>query len=84
MHYLEKLHGKDFRNYAGKEFGKDNEETPYLDFWHWMVDRMGIHNDGFTSLPEIHSDNPPWCNEILRYFEEFLGDDYYDDMYVSW
>lgn len=80
-HYLEKKHKKDFRDY--KEHHKDSKNE-YCDFWHYIVDYCDVQNGGFIVLPEINEDTPDWIKEILGYFEEFLGDDYYIEMRTSW
>lgn len=84
--YLEKLHKKNFRDYAGK-FG--DESVPYQDFWHWICDCNEVSNGGFIHLPDFdyHMNNPSteaWKKEILQYFHDFLGDDYNEEMRVSW
>ena len=81
--YLERLHKKNFRNYKNKKYGT-NDKTEYCDFWHFITDCNEVTNGGFLRLPEISDSNTDWQNEILGFFDEFLGDFYYDDMYVIW
>lgn len=85
--YLEKLHKKDFRDYADKHGKNPNGE--YQDFWHWLVDVNGSFSNGcFIHLPdESWLDAPevePWKKEIMKYFMDFLGDDYEEKLWVSW
>lgn len=86
--YLEQLHGKDFRDYAGKWCAKGNEEKPYLDFWHWIIDGGDIHNGCFFYMPDRECLNDPevedWKKEIVKYYVDFLGDDYDEEMWVDW
>lgn len=84
--YLEKLHGKDFRDYADKHGKNPNGE--YQDFWHWLVDCNEVSNGCFIHLPSSDYLNEPdietWKKEILKYFMDFLGDDYEEQLWVSW
>lgn len=88
--YLEKFHGKTFRDYANKYGKQGNENAPYQDFWHWICDCSGgtVNNGSFIYLPDIsYVDDPEtedWKKEILQYFHDFLGDAYHEEMYVSW
>lgn len=90
-HYLEELHGKNFRDYANK-FGKarsDDEVIPYQDFWHWIMDQNEVSNGSWIHLPEWeyfmnNKDTEPWKKEIMQYFKEFLGDDYDERLWVEW
>jgi len=91
MHYLEKLHKKDFRDYAGKFKNKSdhNEEIPYQDFWHWMLDCNEVSNGCFIHLPDwsyhmINDATEPWKKEIMQHFYDFLGEDYYEQMWCAW
>lgn len=82
--YLEKKHKKDFRDY-GNKYGKNGDENaPYLNFWHFICENNEVHNGGFIFLPERSDHHPKWIDEILGYFEDFLGDDYNEQMRVSW
>jgi hypothetical protein len=87
--YLEKLHGKDFRDYAGK-FTKDgNDDAPYQDFWHWICDHNEVSNGCYIFLPDwdYHmnsKDTEPWKKEIMQYYYDFLGQDYFERMWVDW
>jgi len=88
--YLEKLHGKDFRDYAGRHKQPFDPSIPYQDFWHWICDcNDQISNGGFLHLPEwdyyMNSDSTElWKKEILQYFYDFLGKDYHEKLRVSW
>jgi hypothetical protein len=141
MEYLEKLHKKNFRDYAGKyskeadienkqaldawllangyadkahvldkqnngvdwpvrskemklrieintKYRESNpKERPYQDFWHFLVDRCDIKNGCWIHLPEDWEDDSSiedWQKEILKYFQDFLGDDFYKRMWVEW
>jgi hypothetical protein len=92
MHYLEKLHGRNFRDYAGK-FGADagEEERPYQDFWHWIIDQNEISNGCWMHLPDWEyymvtdaANTEPWKKEIMQYFKDFLGNDYHERLWVEW
>lgn len=80
--YLEKLHDKDFRDYADKH-------GEYQDFWDWLVDlNDSFSNGSFIHLPDeswLHAlEIAPWKKEIMKYFKDFLGDDYEEKLWVSW
>ncbi len=88
--YLEKLHKKDFRDYASKR--KDGLlPNPNQDFWHMVIDsnRDEVMNGSYINLPdwEYYMNNTTtelWQKEIMQYFHDFLGDDYNNKMWVSW
>jgi hypothetical protein len=88
-HYLEELHGKKFRDYAGK-FNKDAaDSTPYQDFWHWVIDQNEVSNGCWIHLPEWeyfmqNEETEPWKKEIMQYFKDFLGNDYDERLWVEW
>ena len=90
QHYLEKKHKKNFRDYAGMFGRKSGEYVPYQDFWHWICDNNDqMTNGSFIRLPDfdyhMNSDTTePWKKEIMQYFYDFLGDEYHDEMWVSW
>jgi hypothetical protein len=88
MHYLEQLHGKNFRDYAGKFSSKPYDDSiPYLDFWHWLIDLGDISNGCWMYMPEGYEDDPDtedWKKEILKYFRDFLGKDYDKKMWLEW
>lgn len=89
--YLEKLHGKNFRDYAGR-YGvnaPEDDTVPYQDFWHWVCDLNEVHNGCYIRLPEWdyyynNQDTEPWKKEIMKFFKDFLGDDYHERMWVEW
>jgi hypothetical protein len=88
MHYLEEVHKKNFRDYAGK-FGKNSDmEKPYQDFWHWMIDINDVQNGGWVCLPDLSylddPEVPTWKKEIIEYFHLFLGNEYDERMLASW
>jgi competence transcription factor ComK len=91
MHYLEELHGKNFRDYAGK-FASDetvNVEVPYQDFWHWMLDQNEVKNGCWIHLPDWDyymnsKSTESWKKEIMQYFKDFLGDSYDERMWCEW
>lgn len=89
MHYLEQLHGKNFRDYAGKFGSPGDYDAPYQDFWHWVVDQNEITNGCWMNLPdwEYYAKDPhteSWKKEIMQYFYDFLGDDYHERLWVEW
>jgi hypothetical protein len=84
--YLEKLHGKDFRDCANKS---RNPTAEYQDFWHWIVEiNDGLSNGSFIHLPDLSElddpDTADWQKEIMQHFMDFLGDDYDEKLWVSW
>lgn len=90
-HYLEQLHGKDFRDYYGKyKSGKSgyNKSIEYCDWWHWICDLNEVRNGSFITLPDISyledPEVPSWKKEIMQYFIDFLGDDYEERLWVEW
>lgn len=89
MGYLEQLHGKNFRDYAGKH-GSNKDNVPYLDFWHWVCDQNEVHNGSWIHLPDWHYYMDPdthtdeWKKEIMQYFYDFLGDDYHERLWAAW
>lgn len=80
--------GKDLTNYAGKTYDQADNDIPYYNFWHWILDNNEIHNGCFFWLSLVGSDDDPeWVKEILRTFgEEFK--DYIDGndikFWVEW
>jgi len=89
-HYLEQLHGKKFRDYAGRWAAEPHDDSiPYQDFWHWVCDTNEVHNGCFIHLPEWeyfmnNEDTEPWKKEIMQFFKDFLGDDYDERMWCEW
>ena len=87
--YLEKIHKKDFRDYAGKHSGKKMSNVPYQDFWHMICDSNEVTNGGFIHLPDFdyymnNATTESWQKEIMQFFYDFLGDDYHEKMLASW
>lgn len=89
--HLERLHGKKFRDYSGKfaEGAPDDNDIPYQDFWHWIMDLNEVTNGCYIHLPEwdYYFNNEsvePWKKEIMQYFKDFLGDDYNERLWVEW
>ena len=89
--YLEQLHGKKFRDYAGKyaEDAPKDDSIPYQDFWQRICELNEIHNGCFIHLPEweyfMKSEvTEPWMKEIMQYFKDFLGEDYDERMWCEW
>ena len=58
IEYLEKKYDFNNEDYAGM-FTKDkvDEEVPYLNFWHWLIDVMGISNGTTFELDKWYLDN---------------------------
>lgn len=89
-HYLEQLHGKKFRDYAGRFSSPTNTDAiPYQDFWLWICDNNQVTNGCFIRLPEWdyfmnNEDTEPWKKEIMQYFKDFLGADYDERLWVEW
>lgn len=87
--YLQDKHKYNERDYAGK-FSKRNDvdkDTPYLDFWHWVIDRHEIHNGCFLtfSKEELDEIDEDWVKTIYSYYiEEFADDKGELEMYVWW
>lgn len=90
MHYLEELHGKDFRDYAGRHSGKKfDDKVPYQDFWHFVIDQNEVSNGCWIHLPDWdyymnNEETESWRKEIMQYFKDFLGDDYDERMWCEW
>ncbi len=94
--YLQDKYGYDERDYAGKYAKKkgietpEGEPTPYLDFWHWVVDNYDIHNGCYITfssdrLEEICEEKNGWIKEIYkRYIDEFADKNGELLMYVWW
>lgn len=89
--YLEDLHKKDFRDYAGKRRPclPSNPNLPYQDFWHIISDCNEVVNGGFIHLPDWDyymnsARTESWQKEIMQFFHDFLGDDYREKMLASW
>lgn len=89
MDYLETKYDKDFRNYAGHKFTGEENDVPYLDFWHWMLEHTANINNGcFIYMPDLETlksrDTPEWVKEIIKYFADFLGKDYDEKIWLEW
>jgi hypothetical protein len=94
INYVEQKYGFDANDY-GNRFGstKVNEDAPYLDFWHWIIDRCQINNGVITELPikewleekcdDSDWDIKPWIKEILQYIYDEFGEDEMN-MYFYW
>lgn len=89
--HLQQLHGKNFRDYAGKHTPENanDDSIPYQDFWHWLCDQNEVHNGCFIHLPEWeyfmnNEDTEPWKKEIMQYFKDFLKEDYDERLWVEW
>lgn len=68
--YLENKFGYDERDYAGHFI---DENLPYKDFWHFVVDKGGVTNDSTFVMSEWwFEDAEDWQREIgTRYLDEF-------------
>ena len=61
-----------------QEWTKQNPEPPYLDYWHWLLDRCfsNIHNgsEAYWNVKEILEDEqtPDWVKDITqKVYDEF-------------
>jgi hypothetical protein len=67
--------------------GKASGRPPYLNFWHWLIDGLSIHNGSEITLnrenlSEIEED---WAKKIYQcYLDEFANDYGELTMRVSW
>jgi len=72
-----KLHVENSNAFA--EWNKGQGELPYLDFWHWMIEKhfYEVHNGSTTSMnPSIilSEDNPEWVQEIAQMIQDDFGE----------
>lgn len=79
--YLSKKCGRDFRNYAGKTY-KQGDDSPYQDFWHFIVDTLEPVRGGFFYMyPDELLEEKDYLNlqgwqiEIINMFKEEFGDE---------
>lgn len=71
--YIERKYNVDLRDYAGKFKGGDLNEknTPYLDFWHWILDYNDIKRGSFFYMDFYDAEQQElWIQEILVLFEK--------------
>lgn len=72
--YIEQKYGVHLRDYAGKYFGPNPDQSkPYLDFWHSVLDRCEVSSGSFFYLyfdewGELNIED--WEQEILDMFEK--------------
>jgi hypothetical protein len=65
--YIEKKHKFQFRDYANmfnNAEGKVNDDVPYLDFWHYLIDAKSISNGCSIDF----------SNEDLEYVQDGCGE----------
>jgi len=78
-----------------REFNQDVAEgkwieSPYLDFWHWIMDVCEIHNGCYFHVPIDYwknrtiPENKKWIAEILKMFEEFADEKGDVFCWISW
>lgn len=86
----EKL-GHNLRDYAEKFEGECHDFShPYLDFWHWLIDQVDIHNGCYIYIPVNHflevpaTEDKKWISEILDAFKEFQNKKGEVYCWVSW
>lgn len=78
--YIAHLMGvKDLRDFAGK-YSEGNDDAPYLDFWHEVLDNNEIHNGSYIYISR-EGDWPEWCEPIVEKFIKEFGDEKY---WVRW
>lgn len=89
IEYVEEKYGFKSRDYAGKFYGNESPdarghapapEADYLDFWHWLLDRVDVHNGCLVYLSVsdwlADEDTPAWVKEILqKIYDEFQEDE---------
>jgi hypothetical protein len=78
-------YGNRFRNSLKGKPTKVDKDVPYLDFWHWLLERCQINNGVTISfyikdwLKEECGDDEwaikPWIKEILQYIYDEFGED---------
>ena len=87
--YLQEKYNYKERNYANRTFGGDNNDAPYLDFWHWVVDACEVHNGGIMTfhkeMLEQFEDDDFHHIILTYYFNEFCPPDKDSiDFLVEW
>lgn len=87
--YLQEKYDYDERDYAGKySHGNSGDgNKPYLDFWHWVIERYEIHNGCYITFDKSELDDieKDWIKEIYsHYLDEFADDNGELEMYVWW
>ena len=56
----------------------DEAEPPYLDFWHWVVDRCNVSNGGIIYFSRTDSEWPEdekWIETIYNHFLDEFADE---------
>jgi hypothetical protein len=95
--YVEAKYKICMEDYGGKfKNSKVNEEAPYLDFWHWILDRCDIHNGCYTTFyikewldEKADGDEldeyvaPDWVKEILQLIYDEFGE-MEMEVYIWW
>lgn len=81
--YVEGVLGYDLRDTLGKYKSDGNIDAEYRDFWHWLIDQVGISNGSFAHIPflgdyedcEDEDMIPEWVKPILKVFNEVIGEE---------
>lgn len=73
--FVDEKYGIDQNDYAGRwKKGQHNEDAPYQDFWHFIVERGDVHNDStFTMFESWGEDAEDWQKLILGYYMDEFG-----------
>jgi hypothetical protein len=74
--YLQEKTGRNFRDWAGKWDKEKNDDIPYQDFWHWMLDNYEITNGmiiDFTTDWDLEQPSESWVKEILTLIKDEFG-----------
>lgn len=86
--YIENKYKIKIRDYAGKWSKKSSINTPYQDYWHFILKKYDyIKNDSFFDMEicYMRENAEPWQNAITDIFEkEFANDGGIVEFFVSW
>lgn len=73
--YLQEKYEYNERDYAG-HFTDKGFDSPYQDFWHWVIDACGVTQGGTVYFANdlIDSCDKPWQAEILEHYLVEFGE----------
>lgn len=96
VRYINNKYNINIRDYANKfKDGDYDDNTPYLDFWHWMLKYYDISNGchinfvvdlSDDSLEEFGLEKDDWQVEIIKLFKSEFCEEGEDEInfYVWW
>ena len=87
--WLQRRYNYDERNYANCTLTASEDDTPYQDFWHFVIDMGNPHNGSILWMHNEWRENAEeWQVEILdRYLDHFgegEGENRYARFWVEW